>query len=56
MVAAHYGKAKCVRILAQKEAKMQDGGKMTALMYAAEKGHLECVEILAPLEKEMKNM
>ena len=55
MVAAFYGKTECVRILAEKEAKMQDGYNETALMFAAEKGHLECVEILAPLEKGMKN-
>ena len=53
MVAAFYGSTECVRILAEKEAKMQDGGKMTALMYAAGQGHLDCVKILAPLEEGM---
>jgi len=33
---------------------MQDGFKLTALMFAADEGHLECVKILAPLEKGMK--
>ena len=55
MVAAYYGKTGCVRILAEKEAKMQDEEKRTALMYAAENGHLECVKILAPLEKGMQS-
>jgi len=55
MVAAYYGKTGCVRILAQKEAKMVDEYKYTALMYAAYRGHLECVKVLALLEKEMKN-
>ena len=55
MVAACYGNAGCVQVLAEKEAKMQDGYNRTALMFAAENGHLECVKILAPLEKGMKN-
>ena len=55
MVAAFYGKTGCVRILAEKEAKMQDEEKWTALIHAARNGHHECVEILAPLEKGMQN-
>jgi len=54
MVAAQHGYARCVRILAEKEAGMQDELGETALILAAIKGHLECVEILAPLEKGMK--
>ncbi len=54
MVAANNGKTNCVKILAEKEARMQDGFGLTALMLAAEEGHLECVKILAPLEKGMQ--
>ena len=53
MVAANYGNTECVRVLAQKEAKMKDDSNNTALMFAAGEGHLECVKVLAPLEKEM---
>ena len=49
------GRTECVRILAEKEAKMQDGNNNTALMYTAENGQLECVKILAQLEKGMKS-
>ena len=38
MVAAFYGKTGCVRILAEKEAGMKDGGSCTALMLAARGG------------------
>jgi len=55
MVAAFYGKTGCVRILAEKESRLQDGNGRTALMYAAGNGHLECLKILAPLEKGMKD-
>ena len=55
MVAAFYGNAECVQLLAEKEAGMQDEDNHTALMCAAEQGHIECVKILAPLEKAMKN-
>ena len=55
MVAAFYGNTECVRILAEKESRLQDGNGRTALMYAAGNGHLECVQILAPLEKGMLN-
>ena len=55
MVAAFYGKAGCVRLLAEKEARMQDEDGWTALIYAARNGHLECVKILAPLEQGMKS-
>ena len=55
MVAANYGHAGCVRVLAEKEAGMQDEYRNTALMAAAQKGHPECVKILAPLEKGLKN-
>ena len=64
MVAAFNGKTECVRILAQKEARMQDWytdyrkrycKTNTALMFAAGEGHFECVKVLAPLEKGMKD-
>ena len=55
MVAAFYGKTGCVRILAEKEVKMIDGDKMTALMFAARNNYSECVKILAPLEQGMKD-
>ena len=55
MVAANSGETECVRMLAEKEAKMQDRFGLTALMFAAYKGHLECVKSLAPLEKGMKD-
>jgi len=42
--------------LAEKEAKMQDGSGLTALMLAARNGHLECVKILDPLERGMRNI
>ncbi len=54
MVAAHYGKTGCVRILAEKEAGMKDENGWTALILAAMNGHLECVKILAPLENRMQ--
>ena len=52
MVAAYYGNAGCVRILAEKEARMQDGFNSTALVYAVYNDHLECVKILHLLRKE----
>ena len=55
MVAACHGKARCVMILVPKEAKIQDDGKTTALMFAARNGYLECVKILAPLEKGLRD-
>ena len=55
MVAAFYGKTECVRILAQKEAKMQDDSNNTALKFAALSGHLECVKVLASLEAGMQD-
>ena len=53
MVAAYYGHAGCVRILAEKEARIQDNAGKTALMFAAHMGHLECLKILAPKEEGM---
>ena len=53
MVAARYGKTECVRILAEKEAGMQDGGNMTALMFAAENGYFGCMKFLLGEEAGM---
>ena len=55
MVAAGCGKAGCVRMLAGKEAKMQDADGWTALMRAACMGRLDCVEILLDFEAGMQN-
>ena len=55
MVAAVLGKAGCVRMLAGKEAKMQDADGWTALMRAACMGRLDCVEILLDFEAGMQN-
>ena len=55
MVAAYYGRAGCVRMLAGEEAGMHDKYNWTALMFAAYSGHLECVKILVSLEKGMRS-
>ena len=43
-----------MRILAEKEAGVQDKYSLTALMRAAFRGYLDCVKILAPLEKKIE--
>ncbi len=53
MVAAYYGHAGCVRMLIEKEARMQDEKGMTALMHAASQGHSDTVAILLEKEKGM---
>jgi len=53
--AAKYGHDDIVRILAEKEAGMQDEHGWSALMLAAEKGHPECLKILASEETGMRD-
>ena len=51
MLAAFNGHSKCVELLIEREARMQDSEGTTALMLAAKSGRKDCVNLL--LKKEM---
>ena len=55
MLAATNGYTKCVELLAEKEARMQDSNGWTALMFAAKSGHLDTVKALADREIRLRN-
>ena len=55
MLTAAGGYTKCVELLIEKEAKMQDSEGITALMYAAKYDKKECTNLLLDKEKDMKD-